>query len=206
MSDRLKETGRILGELLGGHTPLRVDDPRTVPASVLMPLYDPGDAVRVVFTKRSAHLPHHAGQISFPGGAWEEGDASSLDTALRETQEEIGVPPEQVEVVGRLDQIVTVTNFLITPHVGIIEGDVSFEISPVEVERLVLVPLAKVVDINSYHHQEITWDGMIFRQMMLTHNGDLIWGATARILLGLVDILGPKAGLVARAADRGQSD
>ena len=151
MSTRLIETGRVLERALGRRAPIMIKDAEAVPAAVLMPLWDKEDGVQVVFTKRNARLPHHAGQVSFPGGSREPEDSNLVDTALRETHEEIGVKAGQVSVVARLDQVRTATsNFVVTPFLGILDDETRFKPSPVEVERLVIIPLAKVLDTANY--------------------------------------------------------
>lgn len=201
-SEKLIKTGDALVQSLNGHRWQRLHTSDARPAGVLMPLWDDGQVVRVVFTKRTETLPHHAGQISFPGGMAEDEDPSLMDTALRETHEEIGVPPQSVKVVARLDQILTITRFVVTPFVGLLAPDVHFDPNPVEVDRLVKVPLAKVLDRNQYRPTEINWQGMQFNQPALTHNGDVIWGATGRMLLNLLDALGDSAAAVARVASQ----
>ena len=200
MTARQLLTAQALQEALAGREPARLDAPRARPAAVRMPLWDQGDQVQVGFTKRTEQLPTHAGQISFPGGARDPEDGDLEFTALRETCEEIGVCGQAVEVVARLDQGVTVTNYLVTPFIGLLAPGVEFAPNPLEVQRLVIVPLAKVLDRASYRPSLLTWQGMSFRQQALNHNGDLIWGATARILLNLLEALGPAAREVAAAA------
>ena len=200
MTERQLRTAQALQRALADREPARLEAPQARPAAVLMPLWDQGRGVQVVFTKRTEQLPTHAGQISFPGGARDPEDGDLEFTALRETCEEIGVCGRAVDVLARLDQVVTVTNYLVTPFIGLLAPGVEFSPNPVEVERLVIVPLAKVLDRASYRPTEVTWRGVSFEQEALNHNGDLIWGATARILLNLLDALGPAAREVAAAA------
>lgn len=164
-----------------------------------MPLWEDEGQAQVVFTKRTASLPTHAGQISFPGGASDPDDPDLAFTALRETCEEIGVCLDSARVVAQLDQVVTITNFLVTPFVGVLQPGVDFTINPHEVERLVVVPLAKVMDREAYKLTQVTWEGMHFQHEALNHNGDIIWGATARILVNLLDRLGDSAKDIAAA-------
>ena len=195
MTNLLEQTGRNILAALNGYRPRRISPENgTVRAAVLIPLLERDGAVKVLFTKRTSNLPHHAGQISFPGGAREDKDPDSLATALRETREEVGIEPDKVEVVTRLDQIVTITNFLVTPYLGLVSPEARLTINPVEVARLVEVPAKKVFDPASYHPTEVSWQGTTLMNQALSHNGDVIWGATARILLNLLEALGPAAG------------
>ncbi|MFH1033494.1 MAG: CoA pyrophosphatase [Pseudomonadota bacterium] len=203
MSDLLQQTSQALQGALAGHQPRRLDYPGSRPAAVLMPLWERDGRVQMVFTKRNADLPHHPGQISFPGGAADPEDSGLSETALRETCEEIGVCQGLVEVVGRLDQVLTITNFLVTPYLGLVDARADFRPNPVEVERLVVVPLAKVLDRANYQPRPLQWQGVSMQQVALTHGQDVIWGATARMLLNLLDVLGEKAAAVAAVAGNG---
>lgn len=190
MSERLARTAQAFAAALSGREPRRLNSPDARPAAVLMPLWEDQGQVQVVFTKRTATLPHHASQISFPGGMADPEDPDLKTTALRETCEEIGICQGLVEVVARLDQLLTITNFLVTPFLGVIEPGAPFRPNPVEVDRLVVVPLAKVLDPASYRPTEVHWQGMSLSQTALDHQGDVIWGATGRMLLNLLEILG----------------
>lgn len=187
-------------QALQGHTPRREELPHTRAAAVLMPLWDDGEAVQMVFTKRNANLEQHAGQVSFPGGMADPGDKGLRATALRETHEEVGVAPERVELITRLDQVVTITGFLVTPYLGLIDPAARFAPNPVEVEHMVLVPLAKVLDRASYQTVDMEWEGMQLRQIALYQGQDMVWGATMRMLLNMLDALGDGAARVAAAA------
>jgi 8-oxo-dGTP pyrophosphatase MutT (NUDIX family) len=199
MSEILQNTVRAFQEVLAERSPKLVDNAQARRAAVLMPLWEDQGQAQVVFTKRTESLPTHAGQISFPGGASDPDDPDLEFTALRETCEEIGVCLDEARVVAQLDQVVTITNFLITPFVGALEPGVEFQPNPEEVERLVVVPLAKVLDRKAYKPTQVNWQGLAFQHQALNHNGDLIWGATARILLNLLDRLGDSAGRIAAA-------
>ncbi len=199
MTEILQNTARAFREALSTRAPKMVENARARSAAVLMPLWEDDGQAQVVFTKRTESLPTHAGQISFPGGATDPDDPDLAFTALRETCEEIGVCLDAAQVVVQLDQMVTVSNFLVTPFVGVLEPEVEFQPNPEEVERLVVVPLAKVLDRESYQATRVTWQGMEFNHEALSHNGDIIWGATARILLNLLDRLGDSAGGIAAA-------
>jgi 8-oxo-dGTP pyrophosphatase MutT (NUDIX family) len=159
------------------------------PASVFFPLCWHEGLVQVLFTKRTSHLAHHPGQVSFPGGAREQNDHDLGYTALRETSEEIGVACESMEILFRLDQIVTMTGFRITPFLGLIAPGGRFAPNSEEVEKIIMVPLVKVLNQDNYREEEIFWQGSASCWMALKHEGDIIWGATARILLSFIGAL-----------------
>src|SRR6056297_1110083 len=140
----MADTGRTRGDH-DLNPDLRPDGPLR-PAAVLVPLVDRADGLTVLLTERTAHLHAHAGQISFPGGAFEPGDADAVAAALRETEEEVGLAPEQVEVVGRLDTYVTRTGFEVTPVVGLVRPPVLLRPDPFEVADVFEVPLDFILD------------------------------------------------------------
>lgn len=152
------------------------------PAAVLVPFFHDGSEWRVVFTKRTDKVDSHKGQISFPGGGREPQDGSFSETALRETEEEIGVGRGEVELIGRLDPLITVTGYLVHPFVGIIPYPYDFELNKFEVARLLKISLNRLIE------EAGNQDGDIVSGLDLKFNrrGDLIWGATARILYQLI--------------------
>lgn len=154
------------------------------PAAVLVPLIG-ARGQDVVLTKRSSHLKHHPGQIAFPGGKVEETDASIEAAALREAQEEIGLNPASVDLLGRLPSHETVTNFTMTPVLGRIRDDFAPVLQVDEVAEVFRVPLAHVTDLARFRVERRRWRG-VWRQYYTVPWGPYyIWGATARILYGL---------------------
>lgn len=153
-----------------------------VPAAVLIPLYRKKGLMHLLFTKRTNTVRHHKGQISFPGGASASQDESLVDTALRETFEEVGIKPEDVEVLGRLDQSRTITDFVITPFVAYIPYPYPFVTNPREVEELVEVPLSFLLDDSNISFGPVEFDGVKLFDEQFKYNGHIIWGATFRIL------------------------
>ena len=115
-------------------------------ASVLIPIVGNGDDVRILLTKRTTTVKYHKGEISFPGGMYEEDDRETVRTAIRECGEEIGVKPDDIEIVGRLDDTATVTGFVITPYVGLIPYPYAFKLNPGEVHRLIYLPFRRLMD------------------------------------------------------------
>ncbi len=171
-------------------------------AGVLAPLYAVGGEPHLIFTRRSADLPKHKGEISFPGGAREPADISLAQTALREAQEEIGLDPAQVELLGALPPVfAAVSNFFITPQVGWLgEGLPALTTNPAEVAEVILAPLAALADPAIYHTE--IWHR--FGGAHVVHFFDfgpyLIWGATWRMLHSLLSLLPPASAAPTRSA------
>src|SRR5436190_6302557 len=152
------------------------------PAAVLVPLIDHRNGMSVLLTQRTAHLTAHAGQISFPGGRIEDTDPDAVAAALRETEEEVGLPRERVSVIGRLDTYVTGTGFEIAPIVGIVDPPVALTIDPFEVAEAFEVPLAFILDRRNHQRVERESAGSRRSFFVLPYEERNIWGATAGIL------------------------
>ncbi|HLZ71564.1 MAG TPA: CoA pyrophosphatase [Dehalococcoidia bacterium] len=177
-------------ERLAGYDPRRLDRPDAMPSAVLVPLIHHGGADRVILTVRSHDVEHHKGQISFPGGAVHAADADLAATALRETWEEIGVRPEDVELLGQLDDIVTISNFVVAPFVGVIgHGPYEFVPSPIEVAEVIEPPLAHLLDPATLVWEAREGEAGASRHPALWYEGHRIWGATARMLYGFLQLL-----------------
>lgn len=162
------------------------------PAGVLVPVLGHPDQTRVLLTKRSSRLKHHPGQIAFPGGKQDEGDADVIAAALREAHEEVGLPPEHVEVLGTLPPHETVTGFIVTPVIGWITEPFDEIAEPGEVAEVFRVPLAHVTDPAEYTIQSRRWRGARRHYYTVPFGPYYIWGATARILRGLADRIGAR--------------
>jgi 8-oxo-dGTP pyrophosphatase MutT (NUDIX family) len=158
-------------------------------AAVLVPLVDRAEGMGVLLTLRNASLPHHAGQISFPGGRIEAGDASAAETALRETEEEIGLPRESIEIIGRLDDYITGTGFLVAPIVGLVRPPYTLAPDPAEVEGVFEVPLAHFLDPANHRRESRMFNGVERRFYAMPYGDKYIWGATAAMLMNLYDLL-----------------
>jgi 8-oxo-dGTP pyrophosphatase MutT (NUDIX family) len=159
------------------------------PAAVLVPLIDHPGGMTVLLTQRTAHLSAHAGQISFPGGRIEADDADAIAAALRETEEEVGLPRQRVSVIGRLDTYVTGTGFEITPIVGLIEPPYPLTIDPFEVAEAFEVPLSYVLDSRNHNRTVRESAGRTRVFFVLPYEGRNIWGATAGMLVNLAEVL-----------------
>lgn len=157
------------------------------PAGVLAAFVLQGGAPHVILTKRSSALKHHPGQIAFPGGKQDAGDADVTAAALREAHEEVGLDPAQVEVLGLLPTHETVTSFLVTPVVARVSGDFTPVPEPGEVAEVFTVPLAHFADPARFSVQSRRWRGMRRSYYTVPYGPYYIWGATARILRGLAE-------------------
>lgn len=159
------------------------------PAAVLVPLVVRPEGLSVLLTQRTQHLAAHAGQISFPGGRQETSDRDSVEAALRETEEEVGLPRDHVEVIGRLDTYITSTGFEVTPVVGLVRAPYPVKLDPFEVAEVFEVPLSFILDSTNHqrHSREIRGRRRTF--YVLPYRQRYIWGATAGMLVNLAEVL-----------------
>ena len=162
-------------------------DPGRTPAAVLVPIYCKQEQHYILFIKRTEWVEKHKGEISFPGGAREEKDKTLLDTALRECAEEIGLMPNDVEILGELDDVVSVkTNYIITPFAALIPWPYQFKVDGKETEEIIEIPISALQD-KGYSHQ-VTRGNETVTTYFYDYRGRVIWGATARILYKFLDI------------------
>lgn len=163
---------------------------RVTEAAVLVPLVHHAAAINVLLTQRTSHLADHAGQISFPGGRVEPSDASREETALRETEEEIGLARARIELLGRLPDYEIPSGFRITPVVGWIEPPIELNPDPFEVEAAFEAPLGYFLDASNYQRREYRFRGRHRHYMAIPFEGRYIWGATAGMFYSLCRMLG----------------
>ena len=167
----------------------RITDAGLIPSAVLLPVYCQQGKYCILFTQRTERVKEHKGQISFPGGARQEGDKMLLDTALRESAEEIGLVPGEVEVLGELDDTVTAgSNYVVTPFVGLIPWPYKFKVDGWEAEEIIEVPILALMDKSSRRQEIETIGGREFTSYFYHYQGKIIWGATARILHQFLEI------------------
>lgn len=159
------------------------------PAAVLVPIVAREAGLSVLLTQRTAHLNHHPGQISFPGGRMESGDTGPVMTALRETQEEIGLSSEQVELLGRLPEYRTGTGFAVTPVVGLVRPPLSLTLDAFEVAEVFEVPLGFLLDPLNHRRHRMEYQGRMREYYAMPYGDRYIWGATAGMLVSLSRLL-----------------
>lgn len=183
-----------------GHDPVENPYPpeviqgKTRNAAVLVPFLLVEDKWHILFIRRTSNQDdRHGGQVAFPGGRADPRDRSPIITACRETQEEIGVAPQDVQVLGRLNDILTITNYQVTPVVGVIPYPYTYQLAPGEVERVFTIPLGWLADDNNRTLKRRTLPTPYDREIDViyfhTYQGELLWGASARIMVNLLSAL-----------------
>jgi 8-oxo-dGTP pyrophosphatase MutT (NUDIX family) len=180
---------RELREVLSQRQKRRITDASLNTSAVLVPIYYKQGQYYILFTKRTEELKRHKGQISFPGGAHQESDRTLVDTALRESAEEIGLAPERVKVLGELDDIRTeTTNYIITPFVGLIPYPYQFKAGGNEVAEIIEAPIAMLMDKGILHQRKAVLGDKPMSFYVYKYRGRVIWGATAKILHQFLDV------------------
>ncbi|MCW8914899.1 MAG: CoA pyrophosphatase [Magnetovibrio sp.] len=159
------------------------------PAAVLVGLVERPQGLTVLLTRRTDHLEHHPGQVSFPGGHVEDADLDSTATALRETEEEVGIGPEHIDVIGRLDTYITRTGFEVTPVVAMINPSFELAPDPHEVAEVFEVPLSFLMNPDNHHRHEREFEGGRRYFYAMPYRDYFIWGATAGMLMDLYQTL-----------------
>jgi len=166
-----------------------IENPPFARAAVLVPLFKKGGDCHIIFTKRTDTVRYHKGEISFPGGVFDEGDLELQPTVLREAFEEIGLKENDVQIIGVLDDIVTITQFIVTPFIGLLPYPYPFKLSSIEIAELIEVPMAALLDEDCFSEREIirgTGKEVVYAYQYENH---IIWGATARILKQFLDLI-----------------
>ncbi len=166
-----------------------LEDPQLKPAAVMLLVYRKNGEYCLLLNKRTQEVEHHKGEISFPGGAKDPEDKTMLDTALRETYEEMGIVPEDVRVLGELSDVATNSGFVINSFVATIPYPYEFTVSDAEIAEVIEMPLVVLLDpFNRREEVRVTEKGLV-RSYSYAYNGHLVYGATARLLDQLVELL-----------------
>ncbi|TLF51934.1 CoA pyrophosphatase [Halomonas urmiana] len=173
-----------LRERLQAHRPRRISL-RLPEAAVLLPIVDRPEPT-LLFTRRAGHLATHSGQVAFPGGKREPGDADLLATALRESREEIALPEERVELLGRLSDVISLHGLRVTPWVGVIPPDLPLIPDPGELDAIFEVPLTHFLEDQRTHTDVIRVDGRDYYVPSYRADGQVIWGLSAMMLVELL--------------------
>ena len=179
----------IIRQALAQRVVERVDGTGMIPAAVMILLYCKEGEYCILLNKRSEEVEHHKGEMSFPGGARDPEDLDLLETALRETEEEMGIKREDITVLGEMDEIVTRSNFQVSVFTGTIEYPYKFTPSAIEIAEVVEFPVAALID-PANRRVETRWiDGMPLTSYSYVHEEHVVFGATARILQSCIEIL-----------------
>ncbi len=176
---------------------LKLNKPKSIPklasykeAAVLIPIFEKDGKIYLLFTKRSNNVEHHKGQISFPGGRIDTSDPSPKHAALREAYEEIGLKKEDVKVLGKLDDTITyVSGYIVHPFVGLIPYPYNFRINKTEVDKIIFIPLDFFLQNGTGTFRSIFHEGKVYNSFAYNYNGDIIWGATARMVKNLIEVI-----------------
>ena len=190
ISQRLHEAIGSAGPSSDGYAELELSDEITLKcAAVLVPLVWHAEEWHLLFTRRTDRVESHKGQVSFPGGACDEGETTPEQTALREADEEIGLQPTDIKVLGRLANLITISYFRVTPVVGVVKWPTVFRVGEHEVARVFTIPLAWLAEASNRWQFEIPGRN---RSVIAYHpyDGELLWGATARMTVDFLKVLG----------------
>jgi 8-oxo-dGTP pyrophosphatase MutT (NUDIX family) len=176
-------------EILACREKACIDEPGRARAAVLIPLFKKNGEYHVILTRRTQTVGSHKGQISFPGGRQDPGE-DPLSAALREAQEEMGIQKKDVRILGELDDMCTLSSdFCIAPFVGLIPYPYPFKISDREIEEVIELPLADLLDKTKFREEVQERNGQPLQVCFYEHGKHIVWGATARILKQLMDLI-----------------
>jgi 8-oxo-dGTP pyrophosphatase MutT (NUDIX family) len=173
---------------ISNYSPTFLEGNKEIRASVLIPIFENGGNINILLTKRAETVKYHKGEISFPGGMFEEEDNDAGATAIRECWEEVGIKPEDMDIIGRLDDMRTFTGFVISPFVAFIPYPYNFTLNPDEVTYLIKLPLPHLL-VTSAIMEQVEFRGFQEEAPAIYYQNERIWGATCRILLQLKGII-----------------
>lgn len=177
-----------LREILARRPAIEIDAPQHRRACVLIPLIRKNGGWSMLFTRRSEHLAAHSGQIAFPGGAVEGGETLE-QAAVREAEEEVGIPPRHVEIIGRLDDVITHSGFLVAPFAAVIHEPIEYVIQEAEVVEVFEVPIEALLDVRNPEVRYVPFRGRNFPAYFYHHGPYEIWGLTGRMVKAFLDLV-----------------
>jgi len=163
--------------------------PSLVRAGVLLPLFCKDGSYHILFTRRTDKVKRHKGEISFPGGIYDTSDGDLSATALREADEEVGIKPQDVELLGALDEVMTMTDFIVSPFVGLIPFPYPFVLSEEEIAEIIILPLFDFLKEGVLSEEDWTYQEKTAKVYTYHCGGHVIWGATAKILRQFLDLI-----------------
>lgn len=177
-----------LRDVIAARPAIEIVAPQHRRACVLIPLIRTAEGWSILFTRRSESLAAHGGQVAFPGGAVENGERLE-DAAVREAEEEVGIPREHVEVIGRLDDVITHSGFLVAPFVGIVHEPIDYVMQEAEVDEVFEVPIEALLDIENPKVRYVPFRGRQYPAYYYHHGPHEVWGLTGRMLKALLDLV-----------------
>ena len=183
----LDACGTLIRSIYKQHEKRRIDLGSQVPASVLIPFFEKEGRIHILFAKRTQTVRHHKGQISFPGGAWDPEDKDLSVTALRETEEEIGIKKENIDIIAELDDMITPTNFRVTPFAGIIPYPYELKLNPHETAELIEIPLSHLMNDQFHRLGYRRFLNKTFEVHYYDYQAHTVWGVTGLILFELLE-------------------
>jgi 8-oxo-dGTP pyrophosphatase MutT (NUDIX family) len=186
---KYQEVIKITRQKLSAHQPQRLRIPDFIPAAVVILFFNVDGEAHILFTKRTDSVEHHKGQVSFPGGAMEANDASLQETALRETYEEVGIPPHLMNVIGQLDDFPTISDFLVTPFVATMPYPYPGNINAEEVAELLEVPLDLFLTDKYFRMEERRLGDQTYPLYFYHFKHTVIWGVTGYIINRFIDLV-----------------
>jgi 8-oxo-dGTP pyrophosphatase MutT (NUDIX family) len=187
---QVKTVKEKIRQTLSQREEMHVEIEGFTPTAVLVPVYEKTGEYYIIVTKRTEEVNNHKGQISFPGGRCHAEDKTLRDTALRESWEEIGLDPDDVDILGELDDVFTATTkFIISPFVAAIPYPYKFTASPLEVEEIIEVPLAVLLDRSNFSEELKLHEDELIPDYSYKYGERVIWGATARILKQFLELV-----------------
>lgn len=184
----MNDLKELIRAKLAAHPKRAITDSDGTRAAVLIPLFEKNGEAHVLLTLRTNTVASHKGQISFPGGGSEDGDVDIRQTALRETYEEVGIDPAEIEILGELDDVWAISNHVVTPVVGIIPYPYDYKVSAEEIEEIIEAPLSFFIDTRNCRLETRPYRGKEVRVYFYQYGRHNVWGLTAMILREFLEV------------------